>query len=253
MTTVDRYDVLGTEITMPVRVRSARCFVAGYTADADAVGRAITDRGGAPLRPVRIRSGRTLCMLVFVDYIDNDLGPYHEFGVCFLVEDPASPPGSRLSALRSLARGDAHALIHQLPVDGEFTLAAGRGIWGYPKIMADFDVDHDGPVKHGRVSADGQLIADLTVKAGLPLPPTVSTDAVLQSYSQLDGVTRRTPWRLTSAVGSRSRIGGASLALGEHPIADELRRLDLSRRALMTSSVADLSMQFESATALPAQ
>ncbi|EGD55116.1 hypothetical protein SCNU_09599 [Gordonia neofelifaecis NRRL B-59395] len=240
--------MLGTDVTMPVQIRSARCFVAGFTASTEAVAAAVRRRGAADLAPLEVRRGRAICMVVFVDYRDGDLGPYNEFGVCFLMQPPGAA-ASPLRTLRSLGSGDAHALIHQLPVDGEFTMAAGRGIWGFPKVLADFDVDHDSAVKHGRVSQDGRLIADLTVGRGLPVPDT-ARDTVLQAYSQLDGVTRRTPWRLTSTVGTRTRIGGARLTLGDHPMADELRRLDLSRTALMASSVADLSMVFDDATVI---
>ncbi|GED99914.1 acetoacetate decarboxylase [Gordonia spumicola] len=238
--------VLGTRVTMPVDIRSARCFMAGFSASTSAVSRAIGERGDSDLRPLQIRPGRTMCMLVFVDYVDGDLGPYNEFGVCFLVEDPAVGRTSTLRALSSLVKGDAHALIHELPVDGDFTLAAGRGIWGFPKILADFDVDHSAAVKSGRVSEGGRLIAELDVRRGIGVPDS-SSEAVLQSYSQLDGVTRRTPWRLTSTTGTRTRLGGATLRLGDHPIADDLRRLRLSRHALMSSSVADLSMRFDDA------
>ncbi|GAC66282.1 acetoacetate decarboxylase family protein [Gordonia soli] len=245
------HDVLGTTITMPVQIRDARCFVAGFTADAAAVRRAIAAASGLgvpasepAVRPLLIRPGRTMCMLVFVEYVDGDLGPYHEFGVCFLVEDPATPPASPWAALRSLAGGDARALVHRLPVDGEFTLAAGRGIWGFPKTMAEFSVDHDSPRRSGRVVADGRLIVDLGIRRGVPVPDSTA-DTVLHAYSQLDGVLRRTPWRLTSTTGTRTRIGGASLRLGTHEIADELRSLRLGRHALMTSSVEHITMTFE--------
>ncbi|WP_026917250.1 acetoacetate decarboxylase family protein [Gordonia shandongensis] len=245
MTTASVHDVLGTPVTMPVEIRSARCFVAGFTASSAAVSDAIASRGAADLRPLEIRRGRTPCMLVFVDYIDGDLGPYNEFGVCFLVQPPGSR-ASRISALRSLAAGDAHALIHELPVDGDFTRAAGRGIWGFPKVIGQFDVDHDSAAKRGRISIDGELVAELSVGRGIPVPDA-SGDTVLQAYSQLDGVTRRTPWRLTSTSGTRTRLGGARLTLGDHPIGADLGRLGLSRRALMTTSVADLSMTFADA------
>ena len=197
---MDSYLIAGQTVELPVRIRSARCFVAGFTADAGAVRDAIAERGDVRLEPLRIRAERAVCMLVFVEYLDGDLGPYHEFGVCFLLDDPAAPTSSRAAALRALARGDAHALIHELPVDGEFTLAAGRGIWGFPKIMAEFDVDHDSATKHGAVSVGGRLIADLTVRPGIPMPSSAST-AVLQSYSQLDGITRRTLIELAKRAG----------------------------------------------------
>ncbi len=65
-------------------------------------------------------------------YIDGDLGKYHEFGTCVMV----NPPGSNASGLRAL--GDAAAFIHHLPVDQSFTLEAGRTIWG------GFPQDHGG-------------------------------------------------------------------------------------------------------------
>lgn len=241
--------ILGTTVTMPVEIRHARCIVAGFSADTQAVRNAIDAQAGRSgvLRPLRIRPGRTMCMLVFVDYVDGDLGPYNEFGVCFLVEDPSAPPASPVRALRSLVKGDARALVHRLPVDGEFTLAAGREIWGFPKTLADFDVDHASAEKRGRLHADGSLIADLRIKKGLKVPDSTA-DTVLHAYSQLDGVTRMTPWRLTSTSGTRTRIGGASLTLGDHPIADDLRSLRLSRHALMSSSVDRIAMRFEDPT-----
>lgn len=128
MTHPSRHDVLGSTVTMPVEIRRARCFVAGFTADARAMQAAIDAAGDTrgALAPLRIRRDRGMCMLVFVDYIDGDLGPYNEFGVCFLVDptttDDAPGPGDSRSGgswsgLRSLFAGDARALIHRLPVD----------------------------------------------------------------------------------------------------------------------------------------
>ncbi len=45
-------------------------------------------------------------------------------------------------------------------------------------------------------------------------------------------------------AGMRTRIGGATLRLGTHPIADELRSLGLPRRALVSSSIGNLAMTF---------
>ncbi|PYE13772.1 acetoacetate decarboxylase [Williamsia limnetica] len=237
------HDVLGTAIEMPVRIRQASCFVAGFTASAGAVQSAISDTG---LEVLRVRPGRAMCMLVFVDYVDGDLGPYNEFGVCVLVADRERPGQSMVRNLRDLAGGQARALVHRLPVDGEFTLAAGRGIWGFPKTLADFDVDHQSRTKRGVVSEGGQMIAALTVRPGIKVPDSPAS-AVLRAYSHLDGVTRETPWVLNNTADTRTRLGGAQLQLGSHPIADELRQFDLSRHALMTSSVGRIEMTFEDA------
>lgn len=247
MTSPTSHRILDRDVAMPVEIRSARCFVAGFAADAEAIESMIDageHRRNPPLVPLRISKTRGLAMLVFVEYLDGDLGPYHEFGVCLLVADPAH--ASRRAAARALFAGDARALIAHLPVDGAFTLAAGRGIWGFPKTLADFDVDHTGRTRRGTVRADGKLIVDLSVAPGIPVP-AATRDTTLHAYARLDGVLRATPWRLRSATGTTTRLGGARLRLGDHRIADDLRALRLSRHALLTSSVRQLAMTFDDA------
>ncbi|MFE3292497.1 acetoacetate decarboxylase family protein [Rhodococcus sp. NPDC059234] len=225
---------------MPVRIRQASAFMAMYSVPT-AAAQALIDYTG--LEILQYRPGRGLCALVFVDYVDGDLGPYNEFGVTFLVRSHLVAGGASVPTdLRSLATGRAGALIHQLPVDGEFTKAAGRGIWGFPKVLADFDADHASRVRRASVSQDGQLIASLTVEPGIRLPGS-GAGTSLEAYSHLDGITRHTAWDMNPS-GVRSRIGGADLTLGPHPIAEELRAVGLPRRALMTSSIPNLKMTF---------
>jgi hypothetical protein len=75
------------------------------------------------------------------------------------------------------------------------------------------------------------------LRLGSQAPPT---------YSWAEGVLRRTTWT-TSAEGSGGRIGGATLVLGDHPMADELRSLGLPRRALFSSSSAQMRASFDAA------
>ncbi|PXX64025.1 acetoacetate decarboxylase [Nocardia tenerifensis] len=231
---------------MPVRIRLAHAFMASYLVPVDAAQRLIDYSG---LRVLRLPGGRAMCSLVFVEYVDGDLGPYNEFGVAFMVRQHTADPSVRFGDLRALATSRAGVLIHRLPVDGDFTLAAGRGIWGFPKELADFSVRHDGGVRHGALRQDGALIADLTVRQGIPTPQRRNTASSFDAYSHIDGVTRCTPWRMEPS-GVRARLGGATLTLGDHPIAEELRSLRLPRRAVMTSTIDRLAMTFEDAVAV---
>jgi Acetoacetate decarboxylase (ADC) len=237
------HDVLGRTVSMPVQIRLANAFTAVYSVAADAAQRAIDYSG---LEILRFRPGRGLCCLVFVNYVDGDLGPYNEFGVAFMVRKHGTHGGSQLVDLKALVTGNSGVLIHRLPVDGEFTMAAGRGIWGFPKVLADFETDHRGPARHGLVRVDGREVVELTVHQGIPVPAKGARMSVA-AYSHLDGVTRSVPWQMRPA-GLRSRIGGATLRLGSHPWADELAGLSMSRRALFTSSIPTLGMTFEDAT-----
>lgn len=237
---MQQHVVLGQTVSMPVEVRRASAATAMFPVDADAAQRLIDHSG---LEVLRYRPARTLIALVCVRYVDGDLGPYDEFGVCVLVRNhelPGRP--TALRRLRELVTGDAGVLIHRLPVDGEYTKAAGREIWGFPKTLADFDTHLEGPDKRMVLREGGRLVVDLRVRRGLPVRAP-GAGMALRAYAHLDGVTRCTDWAM-APQGVRTRPGGADLALGDHPLATELAGLGLPRRALFSTSVANLAMSF---------
>lgn len=221
---------------MPVRVRTAHQHTAMFVVDADAAQRMIDYSG---LRVCRFGRGdrRALVVLMLMRYEDTDLGQYYEYGTNVMV----NPPGSTASGLSALQ--SAGAFVHHLPVDQSFTLEAGRTIWGYPKVMADFTV------RNGRrfgfdVSIDGQLAVSMEFSPGLPVPAAfTSRKQVHNTYSHLDGVTRETPGEMLMS-GVRYRPGGVELRLGDHPYASELAALGLPKRALVSSSAGNVDMTF---------
>ena len=229
------HTVLGREVTMPVEVRTATAATAMFSVPSDRA-QAMVEYSG--LRVLPYRPGRSVVGLVFVRYVDGDLGPYDELGVCVLVRRHDSRRGD----LGSFLRGEAGVLIHRLPVDGEFTMAAGREIWGFPKTLGEFETDLDGPDRHVVLRQDGRLVVDLRVRRGLRLPAPGSRLA-LTAYSHLDGVTRHTSWEM-DPQGIRSRPGGADLRLGDHPIARELGALGLPHRAMFSTTIPNLRMTF---------
>jgi hypothetical protein len=234
------HTVLDREVTMPVEVRTATAATAMFSVPADRA-QAMVDYSGLEVLP--FRPGRSVVGLVFVRYVDGDLGPYDELGVCVLVRRHDSP-----ARRGSLLRGEAGVLIHRLPVDGEFTMAAGREIWGFPKTLGDFETDLEGAGRHVVLRQDGRLVVDLRVRRGLRLPAPGSRLA-LTAYSHLDGVTRHTSWAM-DPQGIRSRLGGAALRLGDHPIGRELAALGLPRRAMFSTTIANLRMRFDDAAAI---
>jgi hypothetical protein len=234
---VSQHTIAGTVLTMPVRIRKADQHSAMFSVPAAAAQRLIDYSG---LKVFEYLPGRAILLQLLVRYIDGDLGQYHEYGTAFLV----NPPGTQTRGLRAIAK--AATFIHHLPVDQSFTLEAGRTIWGYPKIMADFNV-REGRKFDFDVSADGQLIAGIEFSPGLPVPtPGPQT---LKTYSHLDGVTREISSEMRTS-GVRTRLGGARIRLGDHPYAKELASLGLPKRALLTQSVTNVEMSFGDAHAL---
>jgi hypothetical protein len=246
-TTADTHVIQDHRVTMPVEIRDAAVASAMFPVPATIAQAIIAYSGLEVAQPL---AGRAVCSLAFIRYADGDLGPYHEFAVAFLVRPPDTPPADgaldRLRELKSVG-----AFIHWLPVNQKFTLEAGRSIWGFPKEIADIPMDLSGRIKRCAVRVDGRMAIELAIKPGLPMPAGAApAGSTVEAYSCLDGVTRLTPWTMTP-TGIRTRLGGATLRLGHHPVADELRRLGLDgARALSTSTISRLSMSFASATEL---
>ena len=236
-TPVSQHNVLGTVLTMPVQIRTAEQHMAMFSVDADAAQRMVDYSG---LRVYRHRPHRALVVLMLMHYIDGDLGPYLEYGTNVMV----NRPGSEASGLRGL--GSAGALVHHLPVDGEFTLQAGRQIWGYPKVLADFTL-RDGKPFSFDVTIDGQSAVGMDFKPGLAVPSRFTAKPQVQStFSHLDGVLRETEGQMRLS-GVRYRPGGVTVRLGEHPYAKELAALGLPKRAMLSSSVRNVQMTFADA------
>jgi hypothetical protein len=66
----------------------------------------------------------------------------------------------------------------------------------------------------------------------------------MTTYTVLDGRLHRTAFT-TGATGAGFRAGGATLALGDHPLAATLRELGLPRRALFTVWMEHMRARFE--------
>lgn len=233
-----RYTIRGHEVTIPVEVRDASAFTASYLVPAPAAEDLIASSGLDVAEPL---PGRAVCSLSFMRYLDGDLGPYHELTVAFLVRHKGMEPSSALTKSAEVARGFIGAFIHQLPVNQEFTLEAGRGIWGFPKFLADIDIDQAGPIARCELRHDGEFVLALSIRRGVRMPARGSS---VDAYSHADGVLRRTAWSMQPG-GVRGRPGGAELTLGDHPIAKELRSLGLPRRAAFSSTTDHVRMQFQ--------
>ncbi len=230
-----QHTIAGTVLTMPVRVRRATQHMAMFSVDADAAQRMIDYSG---LQVCRYRPRRAVAVLMLMHYVDSDLGEYHEYGTNIMV----NPPGSTASGLRALQ--SAGAFIHHLPVDQAFTLEAGRNIWGYPKVMADFTIS-DAKQFSFDVTIDGQFAVGMDFRPGFPVPAPSKPQAP-PTYSHLDGVTRETVGVMRPS-GVRYRPGGVTVRLGDHPYARELAALGLPKRAMLSGSADNVDMTFADA------
>ena len=217
------WEVLGEKVTLPVEVRAATMASATFLVDRPTVQSLLP----AGLEAVTM-AGRAMLALVFVDYRDGDLGTYHEVGTCFIVRRPGGRPG---------------AYIHRLPVDGEFTMAAGRGLWGFPKWLTTIETEFSGSRATCHLRDGDDHVLTMAVR-GLPAALPGTREVTMDAWTSTDGVLRRTPW--TMHLGrARPRPFGTTLVVGaRHPMAVELRRLGLPKRAAFSTVVGEVTAGF---------
>lgn len=225
--------VEGETVTIPVEVRSARMIGAQYFVGASAAQQLIDYSG---LSVVRQRGDKAVCSVNAVQYLDNDLGPYHEIAVAFVVHPHDAAPGDKVSFRKPTT------FIHRLPVNQSFTCAAGKGIWGFPKWVASIDIDDRRRSTTAVMVDDDEFVLSLEVKRSpLPLP---SQEMKMACYSWCEGVLRRTPWT-TRTSRTTARIGGAVIELGSrHDMATELREIGLPKGAFMSMTTGMMTATF---------
>jgi Acetoacetate decarboxylase (ADC) len=248
------WQIHGRTIGLPVEVRRAAQWGVQYLVPAPAAQRIVDPTGLEVTGPL---PGKALMALAVCRYDDTDLDSYHEVAVSFVVRPHyTTPDPSPFDRIREFTSGAIGAYIHHLPVDQEFTCAAGRDIWGYPKWITTIDIDEPGrgATRRGtgttvRLVDGGEHVLSLTMTSGGPIRLPAQAPP---SYSFRDGVLRRTQWQ-TSGAGVSGRPGGATLVLGDHPMADELRSLGLPKRALFTSATSHMRASFGAAEVVTAR
>jgi hypothetical protein len=213
---------------LPILYHRDDAFGLFFTADAAAV-RALLP--SPRLHPLALPGGRVLVGVMAFNYVDTSVGPYGEVAVAAPVVHGARPPlGPAAALLEARYPGFGNLVLH-LPVTNRVARDAGRGQWGYTKFVADMRFRITPERMECELAEGGRDILSLRVeRRGLATPDPNP----LVTYSVRDGELIRTtiPQRATFRNAFRPR--GSSLELGSHPVADEIRALDLGERPLLS-------------------
>jgi hypothetical protein len=217
--------VQGRTVDVPVQVRDAISITAMFVVPTAGARRLVPHPA---LQIPELLPGRSLCILAAVEYLDNDLGRYNEVAITFFATVARERPTPLLGLAQAYRRHELAGYIHRLPVTTSFSRDAGRDIWGFPKTVEQIEFRDEGAQRECTLVVDGAHVLTLSVKrGGRGRMPDQPQDAL----AVRDGV--------------GMRLGGATVVLGRHPIADELRSLGLPKRALMSTSMDHMHASFE--------
>jgi hypothetical protein len=232
-------------VPLPVAVRDAKTMFATFFVAAAPVRRLFPQTG---IRLGEVVPGRTLVSIAAVEHRDSDLGPYNEISVAFPVHIGRGASWPFVGLALDFKAGRAGVYIHQLPVTTAFSCAAGREIWGLPKFLADIELADTPDRRTAILRVEGVHALTLSVKRGGRFR---FRDALLHAVAIRDGRIWKTPFE-SSAEGFGLKLGGATLELGEHAIARELRTLGLPKRPLLSGWIERMSARFQPPTLLDA-
>src|SRR4051812_13004979 len=158
----DRFVIDGRELRLPLRIADSTLLAQVFAVPARAA-RALL--AGTQLRIAEIWPGTSALVLMAVEYRDSPLGNYNEA----VISVPAYAPGDRglplLGGLDILRKRAGHFVV-AMPVDQEFTTHAGRFMWGYPKFLAEIEIELGDDAARMRLSHDAQLIFTLRTPLG---------------------------------------------------------------------------------------
>jgi acetoacetate decarboxylase len=190
------------------------------------------------LKPVSIGRGRAIYGILCFEHHDTTIGPYEEvgFGIPCLYNPLLNIPV--LPALFD-RRFSVGTYVHHLPVTSKIGYDLGVKFWGFPKFMASIKFEHSQNSSRCTVRADDKDIATLAVRKGEKLKPyrwdiimfTVKDNMLLKSITNTQG-----------KFWNSRKADGAKLSLGDHPVSEELRSLELDMKPIKTLFYDEIQM-----------
>lgn len=217
------------QVDLPAMYYRDDSFMAVFGADYEAV-RALLP--SPEMYPVTLPGGRAMVAVMAFNYLETSIGPYGEVGIGLLCTYQHQAPPLLPLLLESRFPGWGGFVLH-LPVTTLTARDGGRVAFGYAKFMADMDFEKRPAYQRVRMFEGESHILTLTVQQrGLP----IKDNRPLVTYSVRDGELLKTtiPSRAVYQLGWAP--GSGTLELGDHPVADQLRGLELSTTAFFTKN-----------------
>jgi hypothetical protein len=177
------------------------------------------------LKPYRLSPWHSTISITTYQYRQSDLGPYNEVAISIPVTIDQDTP-LFTGVIRKLPK-ETMAYMRHLPVSTEIARVVGVEFAGYPKFVAEIEFREEDDWVTCELAADGQQILELSGrKLGLEKFPRFR----MHPLTSRRGYILRSELVVSeSEMGMSTRKGDVKLVLGDHPIAAELRGLNLGK------------------------
>ena len=222
----------GHEVTLPLHYKNWKWMMATFTVPAKQVQKLLPLR----LKPILASPGKALISFGAFEYPEvSDLDPYDEFVISIPVQyDPfVNIPFLPLffdPLFPQIAYKKGANYIYHLPVTTEESYKAGSEIWGFPKVVREIKFEENEITKSCRLINKGKEVLHLEIKK-VPVSKN-KKDFTYCSYTKKDAQLLKTCIHANGNYGIKKIIGEASVKFGTGEIADEMKKLNLSKRPI---------------------
>ena len=177
------------------------------------------------INPYRITPWHTTILITTYQYKQSDIGSYNEV----IISIPISINEAMPLFIGSLRKAPKTPMLylHSVPVNSEVARFLGIEIAGYSKFLADINYIEEPEWLSCEVKVDNQLILRLR---GRKLKTKKIPRSYVNPISYRNGLLLRSELVISQrGMGISQANESVDLVLGQHPLAEELKQLNLGR------------------------
>ncbi len=211
------------DVTLPCAIRDQSTMTVFFAAPIAEAKKLLPSK---KLRLIEFTRGRTLVGFACSEYRQIEgLDDYREVGMMLPVRYAPRFDVPILPMLAPQFFRDAGYYVHRMPLTSPQAFEIGLKVHGLRKLLAQIEFHDEGTRRRCTVDIDGVRLFELVVKKARTRQMQMTT----QTYTFKDGKILRTPVPTRGQMGMIRGADCASLTLGDHYIADELRALRMAR------------------------
>lgn len=183
------------------------------------------------LHPVRTTGSRGIVGIAAFNYVETSIGPYGEVAVVVPAVYGTKPPPAVIPlAMETRYPGFGMVVLH-LPVTRTVARDAGRSEWGYTKFIADMDFAVTPEFMECTMREEDRHILTLHVKRkGI----FMRDKKPLITYSVKKESLIKTMIPQRGACRTAIKPKGSFVALGDHPVAQSIKDLEIGTKPMMS-------------------